>query len=427
MNICTGTHLSRRTLLRGLGVALALPLLDAMRPAFAREPAAGTGPKRFVAICSTLGFHLPNLVPAKTGRDHPTTRYLTPLEAHRGRYTVLSGLSHAEQNGANGHSSDQTWLTAAKHPGLVGFRNSISVDQVMAAQLGPATRVPYLACSTGGGSMSWTAGGVEIPGDNSPARLFARLFIQGTPEEVQAQKRSLQRGRSVLDTIAGQARRLVREVGARDREKLDQYLTSVRDLETDLTQSQAWLERPKPMVDLPAPKDITERSDLIGRIAQFYDLITLALQTDSTRVVTLRFAGVSQVLQIEGVRQVWHHLTHHSQNAEKIAELSLVEDALFGAFARFIDRLHAVREGGGTLLDRTAVLFGSNLSSASAHDWRNLPLVLVGGGFTHAGHLAFPANDNLPFSNLLLQNLHRMGIAAERFGQSTAATVPGLA
>ena len=204
-HFCTRAQLSRRTVLRGIGVALALPLLDAMRPAFAKEPTgAAAAPRRFVGICATLGFHRPFLEPTAAGRGYEPTPYLLKMKDHLDRLTVFSGMAHQDQNGGNGHSTENTFLTAAKHPGLVGFRNTISVDQVMAAHLGPTTRVPYLALSTGGGSLSWTASGVQIPGESSAAKVFSRLFIQGTPAEIASQKRGLERGHSILDTVGGE-------------------------------------------------------------------------------------------------------------------------------------------------------------------------------------------------------------------------------
>jgi hypothetical protein len=425
---CTGTHLFRRTMLRGLGVALALPLLDAMRPAFAKEPTGAAAPKRFVAICTTLGIHRPFLEPATAGRGYEPTPYLLQMKDHLDKLTVISGVSHTEQNGGNGHSTENTWLTSAKHPGLVGFKNTISLDQVMAAHLGPTTRVPYLALSTGSSSLSWTSGGVQIPGEGSPSKVFAKLFIQGTPAEVAAQKRSLDRGRSVLDTVGGQAKKLHRSLGARDQEKLDQYLTSVRELETDLTESTAWLDRPKPKVAAAQPKDIPTRDDVAGRIRLMNQVMALALQTDSTRVITFRVEGSGNVpVGIEGVTQGWHELSHHGKDPEKIDQLRRIEEAQFAAFGEFLGLLRSVQENGVPLIDRTAVMIGSNLGNASSHEWKNLPLVVAGAGFKHGQHLAFNQADNLPFCNLFVQLLHHMGIEAERFGSSTGTSVPGLA
>ncbi len=426
-HFCTGTHLSRRTMLRGLGVALALPLLDAMRPAFAKEPAGAVAPKRFVAICTTLGVHRPFLEPATAGRGYVPTPYLLQMKDHLDKLTVLSGVCHPDQNGGNGHSTENTWLTSARHPGLVGFKNTISLDQVMAAHLGPTTRVPYLALSTGSSSLSWTSGGVQIPGDGSPSKVFSRLFLQGTPAEIVTQKRSLERGRSVLDTVNGQAKKLHQSLGARDQDKLDQYLTSVRELETDLTESTAWLDRPKPKVDATAPKDIPNRDDIAGRIRLMSQVMALALQTDSTRVITFRVEGGGNVPVVDGVTQGWHELSHHGKNEEKIAELKLIEEAQFAAFGEFIGQLRSVQENGVPLIDRTAVMIGSNLGNASSHEWKNLPLVVAGAGFKHGQHLAFDQKNNLPFCNLFVQMLHHIGIEADKFGSSTGTSVPGLA
>lgn len=426
-NVCTGTHLSRRTVLRGLGVALTLPLLDAMRPAFAKEPVGAKAPKRFVAICTTLGVHRPFLEPSTAGKGYEPTPYLLQMKDHLDKLTVLSGVCHPDQNGGNGHSTENTWLTSAKHPGLVGFKNTISLDQVMAAHLGPTTRVPYLALSTGSSSLSWTSGGVQIPGDGSPSKVFARLFLQGTPAEIITQKRSLERGRSVLDTVNAQAKKLHKDLGARDQEKLDQYLTSVRELETDLKESTAWLDRPKPKVDATAPTDIRSGDDVAGRIRLMNQVMALALQTDSTRVITFRVNGSGNVPQVEGVTQGWHELSHHGKNPEKIAELKLIEEAQFAAFGEFLGLLRSVQENGVPLIDRTAVMIGSNLGNASSHEWKNLPLVVAGGGFKHGQHLAFDQKDNLPFCNLFVQMLHHMGIEADKFGSSTGTSVPGLA
>jgi hypothetical protein len=430
VHICTRAHLDRRTLLRGLGVAIALPWLDAMSPAFAKDPATGPerSPRRFVAICSTLGFHRPFLEPTSAGRGYELTPYLTAMKDQLDRVTVISGVSNPDENGGNGHSTENTWLTSAKHPGLVGFRNTISVDQVMAAHLGPVTRVPYLALTTGGSSMSWTSSGVQIPGDGSPSKVFARLFLQGTPAEIQTQKRSLERGQSVLDTVGVQAKQLHTELGARDQEKLDQYLTSVRELEVDLTASAAWLDRPKPLVDATAPKDIPDRNDVIGHMRLMHNIMALALHTDSTRVITFRVEGLgTPPAGIAGVTQGWHELSHHGKDPTKIAGLRLIEEALFTEFGAFIGALRAIKEEGGTVLDRTSVLIGSNLGNASAHEWRNLPLIVAGGGFAHGQHLAFDQNNNVPLCNLFVQMLRTMGVDTDRFGSSTATSLPGLA
>ncbi len=418
-------HFSRRAFLQGTGAALGLPLLDAMTPAFAAGSAKP--PKRFVAMCAGLGFHAPFLFPKETGRGYALTPYLEALKDHRDDLTVLSGLSHPEQNGNNGHASEMTWLTSAKRPGLAGFRNTISIDQLISEKIGVQTRFPNLVLSNGGSSMSWTASGVAIPAQSSPSKLFAQLFIEGTPEQKAAQTRELQRGRSILDTVLGEAKSLHRDLGQRDQEKLDEYLTSVRSLETRLQQTEGWQNRPKPTVEAKPPQDIPDRAEVIGRTKLMHDLIALALQTDSTRTITYGLGGLNAPPNIPGVSNDWHQLSHHGRDEKKIAELKLIELAEFRAFGEFLAQLKSKREEGGSLLDNTMILMGSNLGNASSHSWRNLPLVLAGGGFRHGQHLAHDPDNNTHFANLFVQIARQMGVGIDSFGSSDKPGIDGLA
>lgn len=425
-HLATRAAIDRRRFLRGIGVGLSLPLLDAMQPAFSRAAATATPPRRFVAMCAGLGFHAPFLIPSRPGRDYEPTPYLDILKDLRDEYSVISGLSHPEQNGNNGHASEITWLTAAKRPGLAGFKNSISLDQLIAARIGTQTRHPYLALSNGGDSLSWTDTGVEIPGESSPARLFNQLFVEGTAQEKARQISDLKRGRSILDTVAGEAKKLHGELGHGDQEKLDEYLSSVRDLESRLQETGSWIDRPKPRIEAKPPTDIADRNDAIGKQRLMYDLIALALQTDSTRTITYKLGGLNSVPTIPGVSQDWHQLSHHGQDEKKIDELKIIEMAEFQAFHDFLARLKGIQEGGRSLLDGTAVLYGSNLGNASSHSWRNLPILLAGGGFRHGQHIAHNAEDNTAFSNLFVQIAQGLGIETEQFGSSTAPKIEGL-
>lgn len=421
--------LSRRSFLRGTGATvLGLPLLDAMTGAIGRraEGAAGPSPKRFVAACATLGFHAPFLIPTEAGRDYTLTPYLELLKDHRRDFTVLSGLSHPEQQGNNGHASELTWLTSAQRPGLAGFKNTVSLDQLIAEKVGIETRFPFLALSTSGRSMSWTASGVEIPGETSATRLFKSLFIDGSEQEIATELRQLQRGRSILDTVLGEAKKLGREVSPRDRAKLDEYLTAVRDLEARLQQSQGWVTRPKPKTLASLPKDITEKNDAIGRQRLMYDMIVLALQSDSTRTITFQLSGMNAVPTIPGVKNDWHNLSHHGKDPAKIDELRVIEEAEFTAFGEFLTRLRSLEENGRSLLQHTAVLFGSNLGNASSHDWHNLPTILAGGSFRHGAHLAHDARNNTPFANLFVSIARHMALEIDKFGSSTSTSIRGL-
>ncbi len=424
-NLSTGKALSRRHFLRGAGGAMmGLPFLEAMTPAFSR--AVPNSPKRFVAMCATLGFHGPHLFPAAPGIDYEPGRYLSKLKDHRADFTLFSGLSHPDQQGNNGHASEMTWLTSARRPGLAGFKNSISLDQLIANEIGNETRHPFLSLSTNGRSMSWTANGVEIPGETSPAKLFKALFIQGSEAEVAAEMRNFKRGRSILDTVLGEAKDLGKGLGERDREKLDEYLTSVRDLEIRLQESEGWVQKPKPQIGVEAPKDVQDKNDAIAKQRLMNDMIVLALQTDSTRTITFQLAGMNAVPTIPGVKSDWHNLSHHGKDPAKIDELTIIEEAEFAVFAEFLGKMKSVSENGKSLLDHTAVLYGSNLGNASSHDWRNLPIILAGGGFKHQGYVAHDEKENTPFANLFVPIARHMGLEVDAFGSSTAAGVKGL-
>ena len=424
--LASRSALSRRHFLKGTGSALfSLPFLEAMTPAFSRA-ASPASPKRFVAMCATLGFHTPHLFPTKEGRDYELTPYLDRLKDHRDDITVFSGLSHPEQQGNNGHASELTWLTCARRPGLAGFKNSISLDQVIANQIGVETRFPYLTLSTSGRSMSWSSSGVEIPGETSPSKLFKALFVEGTEQEVAAEMKQFQRGRSILDTVLGEAKKLDKELGHRDKEKLDEYLSSVRDLEVRLQESENWVQKPKPKVDATEPKDITDKQDAIGKQRLMNDMIALALQTDSTRTVTFQLSGMNAVPTIPNVQTDWHNLSHHGKDPKKIEELKLIEEAEFTVLNEFLGKLKGIEENGKPLLDHTSVLYGSNLGNVSSHNWRNLPIILAGGGFKHGAYVAHDEEDNTPLANLFVPLAQRMGIEIDQFGSSTSAGLRGL-
>ncbi len=422
--------LNRRHFLRGTGAALlSLPLLEAMLPSLGKRALGAQSPgspRRFVAMCATLGFHAPFLFPEKESRDYELTPYLSQIKDHRNEMTVYSGLSHPEQQGNNGHASELTWLTSAPRPGLAGFKNTVSLDQAIADKIGIETRFPYLALSTSGRSLSWSSSGVEVPAETSPSRLFKALFAEGTEQEVAAEMRRIERGRSILDTVASEAKRLHQDLGQHDRDKLDEYLASVRDLESRLQQSQGWAKKPKPKVDAEMPRDIADNNDAIGRQRLLSDMIVLALQTDSTRTITFQLSGMNSVPTIEGVNSDWHQLSHHGKDPEKISELKIIEEAEFAAFNEFLNRLKGIEENGRSLLDHTAVLFGSNLGNASSHDWHDLPIILAGGGYRHGAYVTHDAKNNTPLANMFVALAQRMGIETDRFGSSTAESIRGL-
>ncbi len=378
-----------------------------------------------VCICTSLGLHAPFLFPSETGPDYKLTPYLEVLKDQRRDFTIFSGLSHPDQTGANGHTSEMTWLTSARFPGLGGFKNTVSLDQLAAETIGLQTRFPSLVLGTGTPSLSYTRGGVMIPAESRPSRVFARLFLDGTPAEVKQQVHKLRQGQSILDAVQDEARSFSQRVGAADREKLDEYLSSVRELEQKLVKSEAWAQKPKPAIDRKPPADINDGNDLIGRMRLLFDLIPLALQSDSTRLVTVMLQGANSVPPVPGVTIDHHNLSHHGRDPAKIQQLRLIEEAQMRVFRDLLAKLKVKNERGTTLLDNTMVLFGSNLGNANSHDTRNLPILLAGGGFKHGRHVAFDAAKNTRLCNLFASMLQRLGLEIDAFGSGTG-TLTGL-
>ena len=409
--------IDRRTFLRASGVALTLPFLESMNPAFARHVAPAT--KRMVFVCTTLGLHPPNLWPETTGKDYETTAYLKLLKEHREDYTLIGGLSHDHQTGRQPHDSELTWLTSARKPGMAGFRNSISVDQVAASQFGYATRFPSISLGTNTAkSQSFTSGGVMIPAQTSPANLFAQLFLTGKPEDVAKQKQRLDDGRSILDQLGSQASALRHKASAADNHLLDDYFDSIRKTETNIAEVRGWADKPKPEIDAEQPADIPDPKDLIGRAQLLMDLIPLIVQTDSSRVISVMIQDHFVVPKVEGVVGNHHNLSHHGQDRNKIEQLEKIETGIVGCFESLLSNMKAKTESGDRLLDNTSILFGSNLGNANAHDARNLPLFLAGGGFSHGQYVQFNKENNKPLSNLFVSMLNQTGLQADSFGQS---------
>ncbi len=417
----TSDSITRRQCLRACGVTLALPFLEGLLPAAMND--APEARRRMVAINLGLSFLQPNFTPTKVGRDYELTRYLEVVKDFRGQFTVISGTSHPNVDG--GHHAERSFLTAAPHPGSPSFKNAISMDQVAAEKIGLQTRYASLVLGTGGTGLSWSQGGVEIPSISSPSDVFTRMFLEGNAEEKAAARRWLHEGRSILDLTAENARGVGRTLGARDREKLDQYFTAVRETERRLHKAEEWENKPKPKVAAKMPTDIESLSDVVGRTRLLYDVIHLALQSDSTRIITLNQTVPPGVPPVEGVTQGYHNLSHNGKDPGKIAELTLIEMEQIKAFRDFLAKLHSTSDGAGTLLDQTMVLLGSNLGNASSHSNENLPILLAGGGFRHGQHLPFGQTKNAPLANLFVTMLQRLGVETGRFASSTG-TMTGL-
>jgi hypothetical protein len=416
--------LTRRTFLRAAGVSLALPCLDVFAPARAGAEAAQPR-RRMVCVCTPLGLHPPYFFPEKDGKDYELTPYLEVLREFQGDFTVVSGLSHAGMSPGFAHQASASFLTGAQGAGRPGFQNTVSLDQFAAEHIGDRTRFPSLALSGEGAGLSWTRTGALVPAATSPSKVFAKLFLDGRPEEVKAQVNRLADGRSILDDVRDQAATLRSSVGSDDRDRLDEYITSVRDLEKRLARDEAWAKTPKPRVKVEPPKDISNVADLLGRTRLLFDLTHLALQTDSTRLVTIMLGGSTYVPPIKGVSLGHHDLSHHGRDPGKLAQLKVVELETMKTIRDLLAKLKQSKEEGTTLLDRTMVFLGSNLGDGSSHSVKNLPVLLAGGGFRHGRHLRFDPQNPPPLCNLYVSMLQRLGIEADKFSTGTA-TLTGL-
>ena len=413
---------SRRTLLRAAGIGLSLPVLES----FGAGPAKAS-PKRMIAINQDLGFIPNHFFPRTSGRDYALSPYLKKLAVHREQFTVFSGLSHPGVDG--GHRADKTFLTAAPHPGRASFRNSISLDQVMANEVGHETRFRSLSLGINDArSLSYTQAGVEIPTIQSAAELYKRMFLQGDHKAIEAQLVRLRKKMSILDVVMGQSSDLSKRVSASDRQRIDQFQTAVRSLEQRLAEAEAWETRPRPKVDETMPEYPSDKKEFFEMVRMMNDMSRLAFQTDSTRVITLFLGGQrTPGVKFEGGRSVggYHNLSHHGKDEAKLKQLEEIEVAQMELFGELLRDLQEVEENDATLLDNTMVLYGCHMGDANIHNNKNLPVILAGGGFRHGHHLAFNPHNNTPLCNVFVSMLQKMGIESDQFASSTG-TLTGL-
>ncbi len=420
-------QLSRRTLLRAGAVAIGLPLLDAFhatrRFEAAERATAETVPRRLVLVGRPLGYHAPFLFPEKRGLDYESTRYLSHLETVRGAFTVVSGISHP---GHHSHHSEVGLFTGVEWERIAEpareLRNSISLDQLVAERIGADTRYRNLVLGKSNWPTSWTAKGMAVPAENRPTAAFKTLFLDGAADEVAAELRRLQAGRSILDRVREEASSLGRDLGADDRRRIELLFSSIREAEQSLVRSAAWATTPKPKVDHPVPKRDPSMQEVAERERLWFDIVRLALTTDSTRVILLSFGevGVPKVPADVKPELVGNHHdnSHHGLDDGKIAKLATIEDIEMREFGHFLEAMRGTAEGDGTLLDHTVVVSASNLGNASAHSGENLPVIVAGGGLRHAGHLAFDRTKNRRLCNLFVRVAQQVDVVIESFGTS---------
>jgi hypothetical protein len=429
--------LPRRLFLRNSGIAIGLPMLESMLPSRLHAAAAPTAPRRMVCIGVPFGFDPCAFIPVTTGRDYALPSHLTHLAALRNDFTIISGLSHPN-TGGGGHKAEAVMLTGAPYPDYShNLKNTISVDQAFAAAHRGETRYESLVLTTQGPSLSVTANGVSIPAIYQTSAVFKRLFLAATPAEMDAEMRRIDEGRSMLDFVGERAKNLNRQISSTDRQRVEEYFESVRDVERQLQMAREWVNRPKPKAIGNEPKDIGDNKQQKAKFQLMVDMIHLALVTDSTRAVSLMTFGMH------------HDLSHHGKEPKKLAACHQVEVELIQAFAGLLTKLKNAKEGNSTLLDSTMVMMTSNLRDGNTHWTYNLPAILAGGGFRHGQHLAFnphyldevkqelappptdgkKANpekriplmgrDQQPLCNLYTSMLQKGGVEIERFSTAT--------
>lgn len=431
--------LRRRTMLQGCGVALGLPLLDCM----GSESIATNRPKRLCAVYFPYGVVIRkpeeteaakwNWFPNGKGTDfqfNPGHQSLAPLQQD---VTVFGGMSHPNGRKMDGHDTADTWLTAAELTGGK-LQNSVSIDQLVAMRHGHKTRFSSLVMSTDGGvgeptrssTLSFGRNGEPIPAINKPRLIYDRFFGHDAASAKQ-QRRQLQSSKKMLDLVLDHSRSLQRQLGKHDQRKLDEYLQSVRQIEQQVEQSEKWLHVPKPQVnatDLKLDADDSTPGELIRTM---YDLMFLALQTDSTRAATYQIGNMNGATsiagkfpQLLGFANKMHALAHGARKGVKGAEdLGRWDQFLTEQLARFLNRLNSTPEGDGTLLDHTMVLYGS--SNSHTHNNTNYPLLLSGGqrlGLKHGQYLTM--DSSVPLSNLFVTMLNRLDTPVDRFVDSTS-------
>ena len=411
----------RRVFLRGLGVAIALPAFESLRAA--EQPKSPSKANRFVCVAPNYGMYPGGFFPKQRGAEYKMPTLLKSLEQHRRELSIFTNLDHPGVGG--GHGCSDTFLNGVEMKDVRDRPQRLhSLDQLLGEQIGQSTRFPTLLLGAGG--VSWSRAGIKLPTDGDPARVFTSLFVDSSDKAKQNTRRFLDEDAGILDVVRQDAKRLSERLAKADRLKLDQYLTAIRDVERKLKRRNNWLDVAKPNV-----QDRVIRGDGDDRIVDLdyphntsvmYDLIVLALQTNSTNVVCYGHPGGNRLFPFDGISLGYHSLTHHGQRPELLKELAIIESFYASQFSRFLTKLKETPDSDGrSLLDSTVVLFGSGMGNASSHSSRNLPILVAGGGFQHGRHHRFErkGRDGRPLSDLFVTILQQLGVKRDAYSTST--------
>ncbi len=399
----------RNFLRRAAASTLVLPWLESIG-GFAHA-AEAESPRRLLMICLPLGIYRDALVPAETGRGYQATEYLSVIDSFRGQTTVISGLDHPGVQG--GHSAESRIFTGVPS----NKKNARSLDQYLAGKIGGATRYDSLVLSAGRNIFSWTDGGTMVPAESKMAKVYSKLFVDEDQVSAERTVRQIGYGKRMTDLMRRQAEKLQPSLSDSDRDKLEEYFESVEETRRRLVKSESWVHTPKPTVDASMPEDPSSGAEIITQMRNVCDMIHLAFKTDSTRVITAGWFQQNNV-NIEGVSNGYHPLSHHGQDPNNIAQLKRIERAFFAELKGLLEKLSQEKEGSASLLDQTTVVITSNLGNASNHSNKDLPVLLLGGGFNHGQHLAFETS-TVPLSNLFVSVLNRFGVADHAFATAT--------
>ncbi len=400
-------------------MCLALPILEL----WADQDRASRSRKRFVAVGNPFGFFPDAFFPKQAGVDFKLPPLMTPLKVHRERLTIFSHLDH---DLSGGHKACHAFLSGIKVADARRFpEGNISLDQKLAGWMGARTRFPSLHLGNNA-NQSWTRNGIQVRSEGDPARVFDAMFLDDSADTLAARRLQMGLDGSVLDAVREQAKGFARQLGARDREHLDQYFTAVRGLERKLRMNADWIDRPKPKVGYKRPKKGEGQKT---NLPLYYELMALALQTDSTRVATVWADGGNLLEDFGLAYPSYHKYSHHGRLPELVEGLLKIERHQMDCLAKFLDRLQATPDAlnGGRLLDHTMVLAGSGLANGSSHSTRDMPILVAGGGFRHGRHHVSPEDRDrrVPLNNLYLKLAQHFGLEIDRFNTSTG-TINGF-
>ena len=412
-------QINRRSFLKGIGGALSLPLLESL----AASSSASQVPTRFLVVGNPLGMHPEHFFPEQFGKNAPLSPTLKSMNWLKDRLTVLS---HTDHGMVSGHGRELSFLNGILPANSLAYpEKNISIDQLISRRTGSSTRFGSIHTALERGiRMSWNSNGVEIKPYTDPQKLFDHLFLNLSAKEKKTRRELIERNGSILDTVKDQLSSLKRTGSQADRDRLDQYETSVRELESSFSDRANWIDRNKPVYDISEHFNSFEVT-VENRYNAIFDMIGYAFQTDLTRVASVGFPNELSYTDVNGVTRGYHACTHNGKKADVIAELVAIESFQISQLSRCLKKLDSIKEpnSDGTMLDNTVVLFGSGMGYGGTHSNRNLPIMVAGGGFKHMGHVDTrnSAGENMPLCNLYVTLQQRFGIERDTFNTSTGA------